>query len=101
MINCGDYWQLIKTLTPREWQSSEVSFLSQVSLQFSQAKTQIDYVQTLARAAEQEKAINRIVNRIRQSLDVEDNIPNNYSRNSSGFAMRSRCCISIYTGLGW
>ncbi|MTJ46463.1 GAF domain-containing protein [Dolichospermum sp. UHCC 0259] len=56
---------------PREWQSSEVSFLSQVSLQFSQAKTQIDYVQTLARAAEQEKAINRIVNRIRQSLDVE------------------------------
>ena len=64
---------------PREWQSSEVSFLSQVSLQFSLAQTQIDYLQTveskseeLARRAEQEKAINRIVNRIRQSLDVEE-----------------------------
>ncbi|MBE9248693.1 GAF domain-containing protein [Dolichospermum sp. LEGE 00240] len=64
---------------PREWQSSEISFLSQVSLQFSLAKTQIDYLQTveskseeLAQRAEQEKAINRIVNRIRQSLDVEE-----------------------------
>lgn len=64
---------------PREWQSSEISFLSQVSLQFSLAKTQIDYLQTveskseeLKQRAEQEKAINRIVNRIRQSLDVEE-----------------------------
>ena len=64
---------------PHEWQSSEVSFLSQVSLQFSLAKTQIDYLQTLeskseelAQRAEQEKAINRTVNRIRQSLDVEE-----------------------------
>jgi methyl-accepting chemotaxis protein PixJ len=64
---------------PHEWQSSEVNFLSQVSLQFSLAKTQIDYLQTLeskseelAQRAEQEKAINKIVNRIRQSLDVEE-----------------------------
>ncbi|WP_371418180.1 GAF domain-containing protein [Anabaena sp. UHCC 0253] len=64
---------------PREWQTSEVNFLSQVSLQFSLAKTQIDYLKTveskseeLAQRAEQEKAINRIINRIRQSLDVEE-----------------------------
>ncbi|WP_217359429.1 GAF domain-containing protein [Anabaena sp. UHCC 0204] len=57
---------------PREWQTSEVSFLSQVALQFSLAKTQIDYLTELTQRAEQEKAINRIVNRIRQSLDTEE-----------------------------
>lgn len=56
----------------REWQTSEVSFLSQVALQFSLAKTQIDYLTELTQRAEQEKAINRIVNRIRQSLDTEE-----------------------------
>jgi methyl-accepting chemotaxis protein PixJ len=56
----------------REWQTSEVSFLSQVALQFSLAKTQIDYLTELTKRAEQEKAINRIVNKIRQSLDTEE-----------------------------
>ncbi|MEI6441576.1 MAG: GAF domain-containing protein [Nostocales cyanobacterium ELA583] len=56
----------------REWQTSEVSFLSQVALQFSLAKTQIDYLAELTRRAEQETAINRIVNKIRQSLDTEE-----------------------------
>ncbi|MBK1986805.1 GAF domain-containing protein [Sphaerospermopsis aphanizomenoides BCCUSP55] len=63
----------------REWQSSEVNFLSQIALQFNLAKSQIDYLETvklktdeLAQIAEQEKTINRIVNRIRQSLDVEE-----------------------------
>lgn len=56
----------------REWQTSEVSFLSQVALQFSLAKTQIDYLRELTKRAEKEKAINRIVNRIRQSFDTEE-----------------------------
>jgi methyl-accepting chemotaxis protein PixJ len=56
----------------REWQTSEVSFLSQVALQFSLAKTQIDYLTELTQRADQEKAINKIVNRIRQSLDTEE-----------------------------
>ncbi|WP_016952359.1 GAF domain-containing protein [Anabaena sp. PCC 7108] len=64
---------------PREWQISEVNFLTQIALQFNLAKSQIDYLQTvrlkteeLAQIAEQEKTINKIVNRIRQSLDVEE-----------------------------
>lgn len=63
----------------REWQSSEVNFLNQIALQFNLAKSQIDYLETvrlkteeLAQIAEQEKTINKIVSRIRQSLDVEE-----------------------------
>jgi methyl-accepting chemotaxis protein PixJ len=63
----------------REWQEWEVNFLSQIGLQFSLAKSQIDYLQQvqsksyeLAQIADQEKAINKIVNRIRQSSDVEE-----------------------------
>ncbi|MEH2352450.1 GAF domain-containing protein [Nostoc sp.] len=63
----------------REWQSWEVNFLVQTSLQFSLAKSQIDYLQLvrvksekLTQIAEQEKAVTKISNRIRQSLDVEE-----------------------------
>ncbi|MDZ7964135.1 MAG: GAF domain-containing protein [Nostoc sp. DedSLP03] len=63
----------------REWQSWEVNFLVQTSLQFSLAKSQIDYLELvrvksekLAQIAEQEKALTKISNRIRQSLDVEE-----------------------------
>ncbi|MEH2126377.1 GAF domain-containing protein [Nostoc sp.] len=63
----------------REWQSWEVNFLVQTSLQFSLAKSQIDYLELvrvksekLAQIAEQEKAVTKISNRIRQSLDVEE-----------------------------
>ncbi|MEH2160856.1 MAG: GAF domain-containing protein [Nostoc sp.] len=63
----------------REWQTWEVTFLVQISLQFSLAKSQIDYLELvrlksdkLAQIAEQEKAVTKISNRIRQSLDVEE-----------------------------
>ncbi|MDZ8135213.1 MAG: GAF domain-containing protein [Nostoc sp. DedQUE04] len=63
----------------RDWQSWEVNFLVQTSLQFSLAKSQIDYLELvrvksekLAQIAEQEKAVTKISNRIRQSLDVEE-----------------------------
>ncbi|HLO88841.1 MAG TPA: methyl-accepting chemotaxis protein, partial [Nostocaceae cyanobacterium] len=63
----------------REWQSWEEGFLTQISLQFSLAKSQVDYLakvreqsDKLAQIAEQEKAFTKIVNRIRQSLDVEE-----------------------------
>ncbi|MBC1219246.1 GAF domain-containing protein [Nostoc sp. UCD121] len=65
--------------SPREWQTWEVTFLVQTSLQFSLAKSQIDYFELvrlksdkLAQIAEQEKAVTKISNRIRQSLDVEE-----------------------------
>ncbi|TVP56215.1 MAG: GAF domain-containing protein [Nodularia sp. (in: Bacteria)] len=63
----------------REWQSWEVNFLTQIALQFSLAKSQIDYLEQvqvksekLATIAEEEKAVTKIVNRIRQSLDVDE-----------------------------
>jgi methyl-accepting chemotaxis protein PixJ len=65
--------------SPREWQTWEVNFLVQISLQFTLAKSQIDYLELvqvksekLAQIAEQEKAVTKISNRIRQSLDVEE-----------------------------
>ncbi|WP_416235747.1 GAF domain-containing protein [Nostoc sp. UHCC 0252] len=64
---------------PREWETWEVNFLIQTSLQFSLAKSQIDYLELvrlksekLAQIAEQEKAVTKISNRIRQSSDVEE-----------------------------
>ncbi|MBD2664851.1 methyl-accepting chemotaxis sensory transducer with phytochrome sensor [Richelia sinica FACHB-800] len=63
----------------RVWQSWEVNFLEQIGLQFSLAKSQIDYLEKLRlqseklmQIAEQEKAFTKIVNRIRQSLDIEE-----------------------------
>ncbi|MEH2121778.1 GAF domain-containing protein [Nostoc sp.] len=65
--------------SPREWETWEANFLVQTSLQFSLAKSQIDYLELvrlksdkLAQIAEQEKALTKISNRIRQSLDVEE-----------------------------
>ncbi|MCC5608742.1 GAF domain-containing protein [Nostoc sp. CHAB 5834] len=65
--------------SPRVWETWEVTFLVQTSLQFSLAKSQIDYLELvrlksdkLAQIAEQEKSVTKISNRIRQSLDVEE-----------------------------
>ncbi|NET02795.1 MAG: GAF domain-containing protein [Sphaerospermopsis sp. SIO1G1] len=64
---------------PRTWKESEINFLQQIALQFSLAKSQLDYVdkvqlqsQELRQIAEQETILNKIVNRIRQSFDLED-----------------------------
>ncbi|WP_066424820.1 GAF domain-containing protein [Anabaena sp. 4-3] len=63
----------------REWQSWEVNFLTQIASQFSLAKSQLDYLEEvriksekLAQIAEQEKALTKIVNRIRQAVDIEE-----------------------------
>ncbi|MDZ8050704.1 MAG: GAF domain-containing protein [Aulosira sp. ZfuVER01] len=63
----------------REWQSWEVNFLAQIGLQFSLAKSQIEYLdqvrvksEKLTQIAEQEKAFTKLVNRIRQCLDVDE-----------------------------
>ncbi|MBH8572737.1 GAF domain-containing protein [Nostocaceae cyanobacterium CENA369] len=63
----------------RDWQPWEVNFLTQISLQFGIAISQAEYLEQvrvkskqLAQLAEQEKAVTKIVNRIRQSLDVEE-----------------------------
>ncbi|UKO99824.1 GAF domain-containing protein [Nostoc sp. UHCC 0870] len=63
----------------REWQSWEVNFLTQIAAQFSLAKSQLDYLEEvriktekLTQIADQEKAFTKIVNRIRQALDLEE-----------------------------
>jgi methyl-accepting chemotaxis protein PixJ len=82
-ISLGDKtWGLLAAYQnsgPRNWQPWEVNFLNQVSLQLDLAKSQVEYLQQvrtkseqLAQIAEQEKAFTKIVNRIRQSLDVEE-----------------------------
>ncbi|AUT01831.1 chemotaxis protein [Nostoc sp. CENA543] len=64
---------------PREWHEWEASFLNQIASQFSLAKSQLDYLQEaqiktekLTQIAEQEKAFTKIVNRIRQALELEE-----------------------------
>lgn len=63
---------------PREWQEEEVDFTKQVAAQLNIALQQGEYVaqlqqqsKRLAEAAEQESLINKTVDRIRQSLDLE------------------------------
>lgn len=63
----------------REWEPWEVNFLTQIGLQCGVAISQAEYLEQvrlksgqLAQLAEQEKAVTKIVNRIRQSLDVEE-----------------------------
>ncbi|MDZ8258763.1 GAF domain-containing protein [Nostoc sp. ChiQUE01b] len=63
---------------PRDWHPWEESFLTQIGLQFGVAVSQREYVEQVQTKSEQltqvfaqEKALTKIVNRIRQSLDVE------------------------------
>ncbi|BAY23658.1 methyl-accepting chemotaxis sensory transducer with phytochrome sensor [Calothrix sp. NIES-2100] len=63
----------------RNWQDWEVNFLAQIGWQFSIAKSQVEYFdqvrvksEKLAQIAEQEKALTKLADRIRQSLDVEE-----------------------------
>jgi len=62
----------------RDWQGWEVSFLTQIGMQFGVAISQAEYLEQLrlkseqlAYIAEQEKALTKIANRIRQSFNVD------------------------------
>jgi methyl-accepting chemotaxis protein PixJ len=62
----------------RDWQPWEENFLTQIGLQFGVAISQGEYLQQvqmkseqLTQIVEQEKTLTKIVNRIRQSLNVE------------------------------
>jgi methyl-accepting chemotaxis protein PixJ len=55
-----------------KWQSEEVETLRQMGLQVGIAMEQIDYIEQLQKKAEQEQTINRIAERIRQSLATDD-----------------------------
>jgi methyl-accepting chemotaxis protein PixJ len=55
-----------------QWQEDEVETLRQIGLQVGIAMEQIDYIDQLQKRAEQEQTINRIADRIRQSLAVDE-----------------------------
>jgi methyl-accepting chemotaxis protein PixJ len=56
----------------RKWQEEEIETLRQMGLQVGIAMEQIDYIEQLQKRAEQEQTINRIADKIRQSLVVDD-----------------------------
>ena len=56
----------------RKWQDEEIETLRQMGLQVGIAMEQIDYINQLQKRAEQEQIINRIADKIRQSLVVDD-----------------------------
>ena len=56
----------------RKWQEEEIETLRQMGLQVGIAMEQIDYINQLQKRADQEQTINRIADRIRQSLVVDD-----------------------------
>ncbi len=55
-----------------KWQEDEIETLRQLGLQLGIAMEQIDYIQQLQKKAEQEQTINRISERIRQSLATDE-----------------------------
>ncbi|MEM7552753.1 MAG: GAF domain-containing protein [Cyanobacteria bacterium P01_A01_bin.84] len=62
---------------PREWEEIEIDLLSQISKQLSVALTQVEIVRKLKeqsekfnQAAERDRALNKVINKIRQSLDI-------------------------------
>jgi methyl-accepting chemotaxis protein PixJ len=56
----------------RRWQEDEIDALKQIGLQVGIAMQQILYIKQLETRAEQEKAINKITERVRQSFAIED-----------------------------
>ncbi len=55
-----------------KWQADEIETLRQLGLQVGIAIEQIDYITQLQKKAEQEQTINRIAERIRQSLATDE-----------------------------
>ncbi|MEM7726774.1 MAG: GAF domain-containing protein [Cyanobacteria bacterium P01_A01_bin.45] len=63
---------------PRDWKEVEVDLLSQIGKQLSVALTQVDTVtqlrsqsQKFNQAAERDRALNKVIDKIRQSLDID------------------------------
>lgn len=54
-----------------DWHSSEVDLMTQVGSQFEIALQQAEYLQQLTDATEQERAVAKVVDKIRKSLDLD------------------------------
>ncbi|MBD3884578.1 GAF domain-containing protein [Phormidium tenue FACHB-886] len=77
----GKLWGLLGAYQngdARSWTEAEISAMSQIGVQVGASMQQIDYLEQLqqqserlAKAAEQEHLVNKIVERIRQALDLQ------------------------------
>lgn len=68
-------WGLIgayQNIGAKKWQKDDTEILRQLGLQVGIAIEQLDYISQLQKKAEQEQTINRIVERIRQSIATDE-----------------------------
>ncbi len=81
-IFTGDkLWGLLaayQNSNPRHWEETEIKFLTQIGLQFGVALQQVQYIEQLqvtsaqlAKTAEREKGVTKIISRILRSLDAK------------------------------
>jgi methyl-accepting chemotaxis protein PixJ len=77
----NELWGLLcihQCSSPREWQKDEIDFAKQIAAQFSLALKQAEYLQQLqeqstqmAKTAERERAVAKVIDRIRHSSDID------------------------------
>jgi methyl-accepting chemotaxis protein PixJ len=81
LFKANQLWGLLgvyQSSQPRSWTEAEINALQQIAVQVSTAMQQVDYLQELqqtskqlAKTAEQERLVAGIVERIRQSFDLQ------------------------------
>ena len=70
----GSLWGLFcihQCSGPRDWPEFEIEFAKQIAAQLNVAIQQGEYVEQLRKQAKQERLVTKIVDRIRQSLDLQ------------------------------
>lgn len=75
LLQGEDLWGLLcihQCAEPREWQPEEIEFVQQVAVHLSFAIQQGELLDRLQYQTEQQKALFGVVNRIRESLDVQE-----------------------------
>jgi methyl-accepting chemotaxis protein PixJ len=81
LLKGNELWGLLcihQCAEPRQWQETEIEFVKQIAAQFCVALQQAELLEQvqaqskqLTRIAEQEKAVTKVIGRIRQSLDLD------------------------------
>jgi methyl-accepting chemotaxis protein PixJ len=74
LLNGEQLWGLLcvhQCSDPRQWQETEIQFIQQIAAQFTVARRQKEYTEQLAKAAERERAVARVIDKIRTSLDID------------------------------
>jgi methyl-accepting chemotaxis protein PixJ len=82
LLKGNQLWGLLcvhQCSAPREWQAEEIDFVKRIAAQFTLALQQAEYVDRLqqqteqiARSQSRDRAVSQIIERIRQSLDLDN-----------------------------